>query len=200
MTPPDDDILSQVHAATTGDRGAIEALLERYLPALEAYVARHAGPVVRAREAPADVAQSVCREALEHLHAGRLHFQGEPQFRQWLYRAAMMKLASRRRHWRAQRRDAGREQIAGAAESSAPGPEAVDPATPSQAARLSEEVERFADAFDQLDEGQQQAIVLHHLEGLSHEEIAERLEITAANSRVRLSRALARLARLGVGS
>ena len=40
-------------------------------------------------------------------------------------------------------------------------------------------------------------IALFHVEGLTHAEVAQRLGISATNSRVRLARALIKLARLG---
>jgi len=61
-------------AASQGDAGAVEELLVRYLPELEVYCARHAGELVRAREAAADLAQSTCREVLERLADGRFRY------------------------------------------------------------------------------------------------------------------------------
>jgi RNA polymerase sigma-70 factor (ECF subfamily) len=185
--------------ATTGDAGAIEELLERYLPDLRGYLARHAGELSQ-RESVADLAQSVCREVLEHLRAGRLAFQGEPQFKQWLYRAAVMKLGGRRRYWRADARDARAAPPAAppAASDSRDGHQPfVDPGTPSADAVFHEEIERFARAFAALADEQRQAIALFHLEGLTHAEIAARLGVSESYSRALLSRALARLARLG---
>ena len=65
---------------------------------------------------------------------------------------------------------------------------------------LREEVERLRAALSKLPENYRQVIHLAHVDGLSHREIAERLGISEANSRVLLSRALARLATLGVSA
>jgi RNA polymerase sigma-70 factor (ECF subfamily) len=191
-----------VAAVSSGDAGAVEALLERYLPDLRAYVARHAGDLVRAKESSADLAQSVCREVLESLRSGRLRYQGEAQFRQWLYRAALMKMMNRHRFWTAERRDARLEGAggagAGASESGASsGIDARlrDSATPSRALELQEELELFQRAFAALPEHYREVIALHHIERLSHAEVAERLKISEPNSRMLLARALARLAR-----
>jgi RNA polymerase sigma factor (sigma-70 family) len=183
-----------VQRASQGDGGAVEELLARYLPDLEGYVARHASPLVRARESAGDLAHSVCREVLESLRGGRFVFQGEAPFRQWLYRAAVMKLATRHRHWRALRRDPEREA---GADSRAPSEVAAhDDRTPSLEAIAHEELARFQAAFESLSERHQQVIALHHLEALDHAAIGERLGISEANSRMLLSRALGRLARL----
>ena len=53
---------------------------------------------------------------------------------------------------------------------------------------------RFERAFAELPEKYRGVLELHHVEGLAHAQIAERLGITEPHSRVLLSRALARLA------
>ncbi|MCE9594554.1 MAG: RNA polymerase sigma factor [Planctomycetes bacterium] len=189
----DHDSEQLVYAATTGDSGAIEALLERYLPDIRAYVARNAGEMVRAKESAADLAQSVCREVLESLKAGRLAYRGEAEFKQWLYRAAVMKMMNRRRFYTADRRDVRAEEAALDA-SAFPNEPAVS-ATPSRAAAWQEELVLFEEAFAKLPENYRDILALHHVEQLSHAEIATRLGISEANSRMLLSRALARLAR-----
>jgi RNA polymerase sigma-70 factor (ECF subfamily) len=180
-----------VRRVQSGDRDAVEALLREHLPAVEAFVRRHVGKLVRAQESPSDVAQSVCREVLERLADGRVRLQGEAAFRSWLYRAAVLKMMSRQRHWQAERRDPGRV-LAPAADGSAQ--PFVEHATPSRAAAMAEEMERLAAALSTLSEQHRDAILLHHVEGLSHREIGRRLGVDESHSRVLLSRALARLA------
>jgi RNA polymerase sigma factor (sigma-70 family) len=194
----DDRAQDLVERASQGERGAVEELLVRYLPELQDYVARHASPLVRGQESVDDLALSVCREVLESLRGGRFRYQGEGPFRQWLYRAAVMKLLTRHRHWRAERRDPGRAPV-GAAEERSAGPvrvEGRDERTPSLDAIWSEELARFQAAFERLPERHQRVILLHQVEALGHAEIAERLGISEANSRMLLSRALGRLGRL----
>jgi RNA polymerase sigma-70 factor (ECF subfamily) len=193
MEPSTDDLLAR---ATTGEPGAIEGLMVRFLPGLRGYLGNRAGGL-RHNESVSDIAQSVCREVLAHLRDGRLRFRGQAEFKQWFYRAAALKLSERRRFWRSAGRDAVED--AGPA---APGASDIawDPAadaTPSEDAMLREEAERFRRAFEELDGPEREVVELFHVEGLSHAEIAARLAISATNSRVRLARALARLARLG---
>ena len=180
-----------VERASRGDGEAVEQLLGRYLPDLERYVARHASPLVRAAESAGDLALSVCREALESLRGGRFEYRGEGPFRQWLYRAAVMKLCTRHRHWRAERRDPARE-VAPEAELGVA--QALHERTPSMDAVWNEDLARFQEAFGALPERYREVIALHHVEGLAHAEIAARLGTSEANSRVLLSRALGRLA------
>jgi RNA polymerase sigma-70 factor (ECF subfamily) len=195
-----DPLEELIVSASQGDDVAIERLLDDHLPALRGYIARRAGALVRERESASDLAQSVCREALERVRAGRFDYQGPAAFKQWLYRAAVMKMMMRHRHWQAAKRDAGREVAPPAPDDSlAPSLENVAVAggfSPSEVAMRQEDLERFERAFAELPERYKEVVVLHHVEALSHAEIAERLETTDANSRMLLSRALGRLATL----
>jgi RNA polymerase sigma-70 factor (ECF subfamily) len=184
--------------ASSGEQAAIESLLAEQAPAIERFMLRHAGALLRERESASDLAQSVCREVLARLRDGRIRFQGEAEFRQWLYRAAVLKMMNRQRYWQAERRDGGRlaapellgSGVSGAAEVF------VESASPSADAALLEDVERFARALAGLPQDFSEVITLYHLEGLSHEEIARRKGITQAHSRVLLARALSRLGKL----
>jgi RNA polymerase sigma factor (sigma-70 family) len=151
---------------------------------------------VRAKESASDLAQSVCREVLENLKSGRLIYRTEPEFKQWLYRAAVMKMMNRKRFYTAERRDAGAEGVALDASNALEPAARSDVATPSHAAALREELAQFETAFAKLPENYREVIALHHVEQLSHAEIAARLGVSEANSRMLLSRALAKLARL----
>jgi len=188
--------------ASTGDGAALEELLARHLPGIEGFVALEAGAFLRAHESVRDLAQSVCREALERLRDGRFHFQGEAQFKSWLYRAAVMKVMNKKRFWLAERRDPARVegQEVAHTDASASGGVFVHRATPSEDAAFREEIGRFVQALGQLPEAYREMIALHHVEGLSHAEIAARKGVSPAYSRVLLARALARLARLSGGS
>ena len=187
-----------VEQASRGGRGAIDELLERFLPDLQRYVRRHAGGLVAQRESSSDLVQSVCRELLERLEDRRFRYQGEAEFRKWLYGAALMKISNRARYWRADKRHPGREATPGrAAESSGPEPFETR-TTPSREAELGEQLDRLREALERLPERYREVIALAQVDGLTHAEIAERLDITESHSRVLLSRALARLATLGL--
>ena len=190
-----DDGERLVHEASRGDAPAIEALLGRYLPELRRYVGRRAGRAVLDKESGSDVVQSVCRELFEGLRSERFEYRGEAEFKQWLYGAALLKLEGRRRHWQAGKREAAREVPAGSRASAFRDP--ADSATPSRGAIAREDAERLRAALAELPEHYREIVELAHVDGLSHREIATRLGITETNSRVLLSRALARLATLG---
>lgn len=192
-------------SASRGDAGAVDELLTRLLPDLRRYLAHNAGALVDAKESSSDLAQSVCREVLERWAGERLEYRGEAEFRQWVFNAALFKLRARRRFYLAAKRDAGRERGAGdvgpgsaSGSGSDTGLLGVDAATPSELAEFNEDVERLRAALAKLPENYSRVIHLAHVDGLSHKDIATRLGISEANSRMLLSRALARLATLGV--
>jgi len=187
-----DPLQTNVQAARGGDRAAIEALLVAFLPGLRAWLARHAGAAIAAKETPDDLVQSVCREVLERLDDERIEYRGEAQFRQWLYQAAEHKLQNRRRHVFAARRDARREVAATATWED----HLARLSTPSEHAMRREDLAGLQRALAALGDEQREIIRLARLEGLSHAEIADRLGVTESHSRVLLARAMARLGRL----
>ncbi|MFG0318435.1 MAG: RNA polymerase sigma factor, partial [Planctomycetota bacterium JB042] len=63
-------------------------------------------------------------------------------------------------------------------------------------ADANEELRRVARAFEELPPRDRDALRLARVEGLSHREIADRLGVNEGASRMLLSRAAARLARL----
>jgi RNA polymerase sigma factor (sigma-70 family) len=66
--------------------------------------------------------------------------------------------------------------------------------SPTAAAMKREDLERLEKAFDLLSEDDRQVITLARIAGAPHAEIAEQLGVSPGAVRVRLSRALARLA------
>ena len=190
MDPQSRPTQGLVELASRGDGIAIEALLERYLPGLEAFVRLRQGRMLRAKESSADLVQSVCREVLQHLD--RYQYRGEAQFKHWLYTTALRKIADRRDYWRAERRDAEKEASTSAAESRL-GLYGTF-CTPSQEVAAREEIARIEAAFDALSESDRSVVLMARMVGLSHAEIAAELGKNEGAVRTMLSRALARLA------
>jgi RNA polymerase sigma-70 factor (ECF subfamily) len=196
-----DELAELVQSASHGDAQAVEDLLARYLPDLRGYLQRNAGALITGKESSSDLAQSVCRDMLERLATERFVYRGEAEFKQWLYNAAMFKIRARRRFYLAARRDAGRDVEvldANPTSSAAELEPRAEQRGPGSAAELSEDVERLRAALAQLPENYRDVLLLSNVDGLSHKQIADKLGISEANSRVLLSRALARLATLGV--
>ena len=189
---------SLVESASRGDVGAIEDLLQQYLPALKEFVRQKAGAHLLAREQSSDLVQSTCREVLEHMHGFK--YQGEKAFKNWLFTMALRKVIGRARYYRAEKRDIGREVTPRAgtpSSTSGPDPqEAESLLTPSRFAMARESQGKLDRAFEQLGPDYRAVIVMARVAGLSHAEIAQRMNRSEGAVRVLLSRALARLATL----
>ena len=199
----DDPSRELVDAARSGSAPAVDELLERHLPGLRAFIRLRAGPVVRDRESVSDLAQSVCREVLQHID--RFQFGGEAGFKHWLYATALRRIQNRHAYWKAQRRDVGREvrHDPGGTDDSLAGLALAyrSVSSPSNKAMAREELARIEAAFDALSEDDRELITLARLVGLSGAELASAVGKTEGATRVALHRALARLAaRLDTGT
>lgn len=181
-------------AAAAGDRDALEQLLQRHLPDLNAYVQRRAGAMLRAHESQSDLVQSVCREILEH--SDKFQHPGEGAFRRWLFTTALRKLSHRRDFLRADRRDPGRNEDArriGSTDGAFDEPFVTD-RTPSHEVALQDEMARIERALAGLQEDYREVIRLSRIEGLSRGEVAEQMQRSEGSVRMLLHRALAALA------
>lgn len=172
---------------------SIDSLLSRHLPGLRGFLRKQAPEYVLEKESSADLAQSVCREVLEHMADGRFEIRGEGEFKQWLYDAALWKLRARSRRLRALKRDVGRE--VGASPDAGLGVFDVRTSlTPSRIVGTEEQRQAVRDAIAKQDERDVEILTLAVLEERPHSEIAERLGVSESHSRVLLSRALVKLA------
>lgn len=162
----------------------------QHLPGVEAYLRLRMGPILRAKESASDLVQSLCREVLGDL-AG-FEYRGEAAFRHWLYGQARHKLVDRHRHLTADKRDAGREAHAdGSADLLACYGTLC---TPSRDISARESIERIERAFDALPEDYKEAITLHRMVGLAHQEIAAHMQRSEGAVRNLVYRGLAQLA------
>ncbi len=191
--PPDaQPTAALVASAQQQDRAAIEQLLVRNLPGLEAFVRLRMGPALRGRSTPPDLVQSVCREVLEDI--GGFEFRGEAPFRHWLYVRAENKLREKHRYLSAQKRDHKHEVAIPDGSTFLPHYQTL--CTPSRDLAVREAMARVEAAFDLLPEDYREAITLHKLCGLSHAEIAERLGRSEGAVRNLVYRGISRLALL----
>jgi RNA polymerase sigma-70 factor, ECF subfamily len=162
----------------------LDALLAEHLPALRAYVRHRADRLVSRKESVSDLVQSVCREVIEHLD--RFEHQSPEGFRQWLFRTAERKIIDRYRYYTAEKRDAGREIDEGTP--------TAPPAlflTPSRDAIGREDLAAAEAAFARLPAPSQEVIMLSRVQGLSHAEIAQRMQRSEGAVRNLLYRGLA---------
>lgn len=184
-----------IAAARRQDRSAIEQLLVRNLPGLEAFVRLRLGAALRQKLTAPDLVQSVCREVLEDL--SDFEFRGEGPFRHWLFVRAENKLREKYRFHRAAKRDQGREFSL--PENSTILPVYHDLVSPSQHCEARETLRRVEAAFDQMPADYREAVTLHKLCGLSHAEIAERMGRSEGAVRNLVYRGISRLALLVEG-
>jgi RNA polymerase sigma-70 factor, ECF subfamily len=195
MADPAADEAELVTRAQTGDRGAVEVLLARHLPGLEAYVRLRAGRAFGAREAVSDLVQSTCRDLLSNLDSFK--HGGDQAFRHWLYATAARKIADKFAYHMAQRRELRREGVSEAASVILMGLAGRD-ASPTEQVAGNEFLERLQQAFDELSEREREVVLLSRVVGLSRSEVAAAMGESEGAVRNLLHRTLAKLAgRLG---
>jgi RNA polymerase sigma-70 factor (ECF subfamily) len=193
---PGNDTQSLVQAAKAQDRGAIEQLLVRQLPGLEAFVRLRMGAELRKHATPPDLVQSVCREVLEDL--SEFEYRGEAPFRHWLFTRAENKLKEKHRYHHREKRSSAREVAMSDASTVMDAYRSL--VTPSRALEVNEAMAAVERAFDQLPDDYREAITLHKLCGLSHAEVAERMGRSEGAVRNLVYRGISRLALLVDGS
>ncbi len=157
---PDRALAEQVLA---GDEGAFRQLYRRHTPRLLQLALRLLGGAEADAE---DVVQDTWIKAVEKLDT----FRWESAFGTWLHAIALnvSREAVRKR---------GRRQ-------ETPFPEQMEPAAPAPFERV--EVMDLERAIAQLPDGYRTVLVLHDVEGFTHEEIAEQLGIAAGTTKSQL--------------
>ncbi|MFQ5679143.1 MAG: RNA polymerase sigma factor [Gemmatimonadota bacterium] len=159
-----------VERAKAGDRFAMGRLYEVHARRVYTVVRRLAGDDHLAE----DLAQDAWVRAFEKLHL----FRGEAAFGTWMYRLATNVALNRLR------RQGRRTEVEGTAEPR-PGLAHPDEALVNRRA--------LALALDRLPPGYRRVLVLHDVEGWTHEEIASALKVTAGTSKSQLHKARARM-------
>jgi RNA polymerase sigma-70 factor, ECF subfamily len=162
-----------IERACEGDPLAVRALYERHAPRVFAVIRRIAGDDDLAQ----DYAQDTWVRAVRALPT----FRGEARFSTWLHRIAVNTALE------GARREDRRDRWAGDM------PEAV-PAEPGLRDPLL--ATRMEDALDRLPEGMRRVLVLHDVEGYTHEEIGGLLGVNPGTSKSQLFKARARMREL----
>jgi RNA polymerase sigma-70 factor, ECF subfamily len=178
-------------AAQNLDPGAVDALLQRHLPGLRAFVRLRVNPALRAKESCSDLVQSVCTDLLENLD--HFDYQGEAPFRAWLFTSALNKIREHERYFARDKRDVNREVRLSDAEARSLADCYASCLSPSLEAMVHEKIALIEAAFDRLPEDYREVLTLKRCAGLSHAEIAGHLGRTEGAVRTLLSRALTRL-------
>lgn len=159
-----------IERACEGDPLAVRALYERHAPRVYAVIRRIAGDDHLAE----DYAQDTWLRAFRALPT----FRGQARFSTWLHRIAVnTALEGSRKHDRL-------------GERSGPLPEGV----PAPADRTDPLLgSRIEEALDRVPQGMRQVLVLHDVEGYTHEEIGGMLGVNPGTSKSQLFKARARM-------
>ena len=162
-----------IREAAEGDARAIRALYDRYAPRVFAVVRRIAGD----DETAQDYAQEAWIRAVRALPT----FRGDARFSTWLHRIAVNSALQALRKSETRRR---RE---------APFPTEV-PVGPRGGDTLLQR--RLEQALDVLPDGMRQVLILHDVEGYTHEEIGDALGVAPGTSKSQLFKARAKMREL----
>lgn len=164
------------------DRSALAQLLEQYRPFLRMMAARTLDGAMRARCDASDIVQETMVDALRDF--GGFAGHTEPEFSAWIKRIHRHNLLEvLRRNVGAEKRSLQREQRLFAAEGSVSlcwNEPPAEQSTASQRMIRGENALRLAALLESLPEAQREAVAMRHLEGLSIEEIAGRLDRSVA--------------------
>jgi RNA polymerase sigma-70 factor, ECF subfamily len=159
-----------IRRAKGGDEAAARTLYDRYAPRVYAVVRRVAG-----EDALAD---DWAQEAWIRVFRALPGFRGDSAFSTWIHRVAVN---SALQGLRGQSRHAARETTL-----SLP----VEPAASPEPAALRIALEQ---AMARLPDGMRQVLVLHDVEGFTHDEIGDLLGIAAGTSKSQLFKARAKM-------
>ena len=162
--------LDLIQKAKQGDGTAVRALYQRHSGRVYAVVRRLAGDDALAE----DWAQEAWVRAIRALPT----FRGDSQFTTWLHRIAVNSaLHGRRSRERRSGRETGIDDTV-----------SVAPAAETTVLRL-----RLEKAMERLPEGMRRVLVLHDVEGYTHEEIGAMLGINPGTCKSQLFKARARM-------
>ncbi len=190
----DNDLARRVQE---GDVDALGEFIIDRRPQLLAYIYRQLSDALRRKIEPDDLLQEVSAEAVRSLHSIDL---SERDPFSWLCQVAQRRIIdAHRKHFGAQKRDAGREISIDSPSSSGTGGGGmvnllVASMTTASAAFSRDQKEfKMLAAISTLPEEQREALRLRYIEGLPSKEIAKQLGKSDGAVRVMLTRSLSKL-------
>jgi RNA polymerase sigma-70 factor (ECF subfamily) len=159
-----------IRLAADGDAAAIRTLYDRYAPRVYAVVRRIAGDD--------DLAQDYAQEAWIRAIRALPSFRGDARFSTWLHRIAVNAALQALRKADTRKKREG------------PVPDEVPIAPKPRDSLLQRRLEQ---ALDGLPQGMRRVLILHDVEGYTHEEIGDVLGVTSGTSKSQLSKARAKM-------
>src|SRR5262245_719133 len=181
-------------AARAGSAEALGRLLSKFRPYLYAVAGAQLDPDLQAKADASDLVQESLHEAQRDF-AGFGNDQPE-QLRAWLRTILLNNLANFRRYWRdVEKRDIAREiPLPATGSDDVPGECLLaDGSSPSGHAVRREVHDRLLQVIDHLPEDYRNVVIWRHREGLSFDDIGQRLNRPAEGARQLWWRALKRL-------
>ncbi len=173
-----------------GDCDAFTPLFERYRARLAVLIHYRLGPQMRAQVEADDILQETLLRAFQQLD--QFTYRGPGSFMHWLSQIAEHAIIdTARRQNRAKRR--ADETVPLRSESRPDGADPADLNTPSRILAGKEGLRRLLNSLDRLPPQYREAILLAKIEGLSTQEVADRLGRNRAAAALLLHRALRQL-------
>ena len=176
-----------VERARDGDREAYDQLFARAADRVLWFIRLRLGPRLRERLDSMDVLQESYVEA--HRAFDRFEYRDDGSFFRWLCRLVENRIRGLADHFGAQRRSPGKvvpvSRVLEKLRASGPGPATLT--------AQSERRERLADALEHLETEEREALLLHHFQERSVQEISDLLGKSPSSVRRLLGRATVRL-------
>lgn len=186
-----------VALAKEGDKSALNLLYRAYAERVRWMVRLRMGRQLRSKLESMDLVQEVLIHALGGLE--NFTYKDEGDFVRWLSKIAENELRGSLRKLHAEKRNIHKEvrlendrQTTGGRFLASLGP--VEATTPSVIVSKKEDLGKLEKAMDKLKPQYRQAIVLTKIEGLSYEQIGDRLEMSSDAVRMLATRAMVALA------
>lgn len=160
--------------------------LEKYL----AFIARHqVDPNLQAKMGPSDIVQQSMLQAIENIE--KFRGQTVDEFRGWLRQILINEARQMKRNYHTDKRNANLERRLGDSQTNHPHPNLADSLpTPGTNAAAEEQSRAITSALESLPKQDRLIIQWHNWEGLTFEEIAQRLDITVSSASSKWYRAL----------
>lgn len=191
-----DNLERLLQLARDGDRTAFDRLFSLHRSQLRSFVAMRLDHRVRSRVDVSDVVQDTQLEAYRRFNE---YYDRQPMpFGIWLRKNAYERVLNvRRDHMDAKCRSMEREQHIDASPSGVLAKSlANNLSTPSERVAKDEFHRQVSKIIDMLPEGDREILLMRNVDLLSHQQIAQVLDINAAASRKRYARALLKLEKL----
>jgi RNA polymerase sigma-70 factor (ECF subfamily) len=186
-----------VALAKEGDESALNQLCKVYGPRVRWMIRFRMGKELRSKLESMDLVQDTLINALDGLEG--FTYKSEGDFVRWLSKICENELRRNLKRLRADKRDIRKEvRLDNYGTTTGSGfirvHRPVDATTPSVIMSRKEELDKLEKAMDELKPGYREAIVLTKIEGLSYEEISQRLGKSNDAVRKLVSRAILALA------